>query len=169
LQVQYILDGVLLALEANPDRKFVYVEQAFYQRWWNEASASEQSRMVALFKRGQLDFVNGGWCMHDEAAAHYVDMIDQTTLGHRFLKQQFGAVPTVGWQIDPFGHSATQAALLSAEVGFDSLWFMRIDYGDREARLQRKAMQFMWRPSASLPTAQVCMLVSLAVVIATRV
>ena len=34
----------------------------------------------------------------------------------------------VGWQIDPFGHSASQAALLSAEVGFDSLFFGRIDY-----------------------------------------
>ena len=27
LIVQYILDSVLLALEANPDRKFIYVEQ----------------------------------------------------------------------------------------------------------------------------------------------
>ena len=38
-------------------------------------------------------------CRHDEAAAHYVDMIDQTTLGHRFLMSEFGAVPKVGWQI----------------------------------------------------------------------
>jgi len=54
--------------------------------------------------------------MHDEAATHYVDMIDQTTLGHRFIKQQFGKVPRIGWQIDPFGHSAVQAYLLGAEV-----------------------------------------------------
>ena len=44
--------------------------------------------MQALYAAGQLDFVNGGWCMHDVAAAHYVDMIDQTTLGHRFLKSK---------------------------------------------------------------------------------
>lgn len=56
--------------------------------------------------------------MHDEATVHYIDMIDQTTLGHRFLKQQFDYVPTVGWQIDPFGHSAVQAYLLGAEVHF---------------------------------------------------
>ncbi len=31
--VQYILDSVLLSLQANPDRKFIYVEQAFFQRW----------------------------------------------------------------------------------------------------------------------------------------
>ena len=68
--------------------------------------------------------------MHDEAATHYVDMVDQTTLGHRLLKEAFGddGIVTVGWQLDPFGHSATQAALLSAEVGFDALFFGRIDY-----------------------------------------
>ncbi len=62
--LQYILDSVLLALEANPDRKFIYVEQAFYQRWWREADDSTQSRMQQLYASGQLDFVNGGWCMY---------------------------------------------------------------------------------------------------------
>jgi hypothetical protein len=50
-------------------------------------------------------------------------MVDQTTLGHRLLLQEFGVKPTVGWQLDPFGHSATQAALLSADAGFDALVF----------------------------------------------
>lgn len=54
--------------------------------------------------------------MHDEAVVHYIDMIDQTTLGHRFLKQEFDQLPRIGWQIDPFGHSAVQAYLLGAEV-----------------------------------------------------
>lgn len=34
--VQYILDTVIPNLVDNPNRKFVYVEQAFYQRWWAE-------------------------------------------------------------------------------------------------------------------------------------
>lgn len=54
--------------------------------------------------------------MHDEATVHYIDMIDQTTLGHRFIKEEFNATPRIGWQIDPFGHSAVQAYLLGAEV-----------------------------------------------------
>lgn len=54
--------------------------------------------------------------MHDEAVTHYIDMIDQTTLGHRFVKREFGVTPRIGWQIDPFGHSAVQAYLLGAEV-----------------------------------------------------
>lgn len=55
-------------------------------------------------------------CMHDEAAPHYIDMIDQTTLGHRFIIREFNVTPRIGWQIDPFGHSAVQAYLLGAEV-----------------------------------------------------
>jgi len=59
---------------------------------------------------------NGGWAMNDEATCHYIDMIDQTTKGHRFIKQQFNTTPRAAWQIDPFGHSSVQAYLLGAEV-----------------------------------------------------
>ncbi|KAK2992184.1 hypothetical protein RJ640_007352 [Escallonia rubra] len=55
-------------------------------------------------------------CMHDEAALHYIDMIDQTTLGHRFIKAEFNITPRIGWQIDPFGHFAVQVYLLGAET-----------------------------------------------------
>jgi alpha-mannosidase len=59
-------------------------------------------------------------------------------------------VPRAGWQIDPFGHSSTQAALLSAAVGFDSLFFARIDYEDRHSRKASKAMEFIWQASPSM-------------------
>ncbi len=41
------------------------------------------------------------------------DVIDQMTIGHQFLKQHFDYVPTIGWHIDPFGHSQAQASLFS--------------------------------------------------------
>ncbi|KAK4846372.1 hypothetical protein QYF36_016462 [Acer negundo] len=93
---------------------------------------------------------NGGMCMHDEAAPHYIDMIDQTTLGHKFIKEEFNVTPRIGWQIDPFGHSAVQAYLLGAEVGFDSLFFARIDYQDRAKRKNEKTLEVVWRASKSL-------------------
>ncbi len=94
--------------------------------------------------------------MHDEAATHFIDMIDQTTLGHQFIKKQFGVSPKIGWQIDPFGHSATQASLLSSKVGFEGLFFGRIDHQDHDQRMNAKNMEFMWRASPSLgPQAQV--------------
>jgi hypothetical protein len=46
----------------------------------------------------------------------------------RFLNSTFGFAPKVAWQIDPFGHSATQAALLSAAAGYEALFFGRADY-----------------------------------------
>lgn len=38
-----------------------------------------------------------------QANPTYIDMVDQTTLGHRWIKQEFGVTPKVTWQIDPFG------------------------------------------------------------------
>ncbi len=145
------------------------IEQAFFQRWWREQPEERRQLTRRLVANGQLSFANGGWCMHDEAAAHYVDMVDQTTLGHRFIHDEFdGYTPTTGWQLDPFGHSATQAALLSAEAGFDALFFGRLDYQvgtsrraphvrrwliktqDLANRLNTSACEFVWRASPSL-------------------
>ena len=66
-------------------------------------------------KNGQFEFINGGWCMNDEATAHYNAIIDQMTLGLRFIENNFGpdARPTIGWQVDTFGHSAGQSVLFS--------------------------------------------------------
>ncbi|RLN15696.1 alpha-mannosidase-like [Panicum miliaceum] len=145
--VMNTLDSVVDALAKDPARKFVVVEQAFFQRWWAEKSPNIQAIVRKLIDSGQLEFINGGWCMHDEAAVHYIDMIDQTTLGHRMIKKQFNKTPRAGWQIDPFGHSAVQAYLLGAELGFDSVHFARIDYQDREKRKADKALEVIWRGS----------------------
>ncbi|KAL4366626.1 hypothetical protein GQ457_05G012270 [Hibiscus cannabinus] len=145
--VQNVLDSVVDALRRDPSRKFVFAEMAFFQRWWTEQSQEIQEQVKKLVDAGQLEFVNGGWCMHDEAATHYIDMIDQTTLGHRMIKEQFNAVPRAGWQIDPFGHSAVQGYLLGAEVGFDSVHFARIDYQDRAQRKTDKSLEVVWRGS----------------------
>ncbi|TYJ42192.1 hypothetical protein E1A91_A03G071800v1 [Gossypium mustelinum] len=148
--VQNVLDSIVPALLADKNRKFIYVEQAFFQRWWRDQSETVQETVKRLINSGQLELINGGMCMHDEAAPHYIDMIDQTTLGHRFIKQEFNITPRIGWQIDPFGHSAVQAYLLSAEVGFDSLFFARIDYQDRAKRKDEKSLEVVWRGSKSL-------------------
>ncbi|KAF9604862.1 hypothetical protein IFM89_011144 [Coptis chinensis] len=145
--VQNVLDSVVQALLADENRKFIYVEIAFFQRWWRNQSPAVRDIVKKLVSSAQLEFINGGMCMHDEASPHYIDMIDQTTLGHRFIKKEFGQTPRIGWQIDPFGHSAVQAYLLGAEVGFDSLFFGRIDYQDREKRKNENSLEVVWRGS----------------------
>ncbi|CAI5998616.1 unnamed protein product [Closterium sp. NIES-65] len=148
--VQYILDTVVEQLSEDPNRKFIQVEQAFFQRWWRRQSKDVQRVVRRLVKNGQLEFTNGGWCMHDEAATHYTDMVHQMSLGLRLIRRQFGQVPRVAWQIDPFGHSAVQGYLISAMGGFDAVFFARADYEDSEARYRARTAEFVWRASDTL-------------------
>lgn len=62
--VQSIIDATISSLLDNPDRKFIYVEQAFFQRWWSEQSPQRQGQVRQLVSSGQLEFINGGWSMH---------------------------------------------------------------------------------------------------------
>ncbi len=134
--VQYILDSIVLALDENPDRRFIYVEIGFFWRWWIHQTDDIRDKVrqfvndgkiteiifcfLVLFetcnyKIGRFEFISGGWSMNDEAATHYNSIIDQHSLGAEFLRDQFGECgrPKVGWQIDPFGHSREQASLLA--------------------------------------------------------
>jgi len=150
--VRRIISSVVDELSKDPARTFVYAEMAFFSRWWREQGTAERSRVRRLVKEGRLSFVNGGWCMHDEAAAHFADMIHQTTLGHEFIRANFGvdALPRVGWQLDPFGHSAIQATHLGSGVGLEAVFFGRADVDDVARRIADGAMEFTWRGSRSL-------------------
>ncbi|XP_058513984.1 lysosomal alpha-mannosidase-like isoform X3 [Ochotona princeps] len=154
--VKNILDSVFAALQAEPSRRFVYVEMAFFSRWWHQQTNATQQAVQELVRQGRLEFANGGWVMNDEAATHYGAIVDQMTLGLHFLQKTFGedGRPRVAWHIDPFGHSREQASLF-AQMGFDGVFLGRVDYQDREARMKRKKMELVWRASASLkpPTA----------------
>lgn len=90
-------------------------------------------------------------CMNDEATTYYNDIIDQQTLGLKFILEEFGecARPRSAWQIDPFGHSREQASLL-AQFGFDGLFQGRVDYQDFEHRGKTKTREGLWQASANL-------------------
>lgn len=79
--VQYIFDSVVTELLKEPERHFTFCEISFFSRWYYEQTAKTREVVKGLVKSGQITFVNGAWVMHDEASAHYVSMIDQTTLG----------------------------------------------------------------------------------------
>ena len=49
----------------------------------------------------------------------------------------------IAWQIDPFGHSKEHARLF-AEMGFEGLFFARIDSADKSIRKQDKSLQMWW-------------------------
>ena len=142
--VQSIITTVMEALLANPNRTFSFVETKFFSMWWKEQRPEMKETVKFLIQNDQLAFINGGWCMHDEATTHFMGMIDQTTLGHDFLFKELGVIPTVGWQLDPFGHSATQASYMTHDMGFDALYFGRIDYQDLAIRQETKECEGLW-------------------------
>ncbi|KAI8011423.1 putative alpha-mannosidase [Camellia lanceoleosa] len=111
--VQNVLDPLIPALLADKKRKFIF---AFFQQWWRDQSKAVQSITKQFVSTSQLELINGAYCMDNEAASYYIDKIDQTTLGHWFIKEKFVVTPRVGWQIDPFGHSAVQAYLLGQRL-----------------------------------------------------
>ena len=149
--VQYILDSVIPQLSADPSKRFIYVEIAFFERWWNEQNDAMHKEVKKLVQEKRLEFINAGWCMNDEAATHYNGIIDQMTYGLNFVQETFGtdARPRIAWHIDPFGHSAEQASLF-AQMSFDGFFFGRIDYADKNLRLDQKRMELVWRGSRNL-------------------
>ena len=149
--VQYILDSVIPELMLDATRHFIYVEMAFFMRWWREQDDVMRDTVRKLVSNGQLEFINGGWCMNDEAGTHYNAIIDQMSLGLRFIRDEFGerARPSVAWHIDPFGHSSEQASINSM-IGFDSFYFARIDYQDYKAREKAQKLQMVWQGSTTL-------------------
>ena len=122
-------------LIANPNKRFTQVEMKFFSMWWDEQDEARRNDVRKLVKSGQLEFVNAGWSMHDEACTHYDDMMNNMMIGHEWLENEFGIRPRVGWSIDPFGHSNANARLF-AEMGFDSWFFARIDYEDKAVRME---------------------------------
>ena len=65
------------------------------------------------------------------------DKISPSFFSIQFLNETFGECgrPVVAWQIDPFGHAREQANLF-AQMGFDGLFFGRLDYDDKKTRMK---------------------------------
>jgi lysosomal alpha-mannosidase len=143
--VKCILDNVVAALSENKERTFVSVEMAFFEKWYTSQDEAKKQTVKQLIKEGRLAFANGGWVMNDEACAISQDIIDQMRLGMSFLYKEFEYVPKVAWYLDPFGHSKTNAAILS-RLGFENLVMVRIDYKEKEMRIKNKELEFYWKP-----------------------
>ena len=111
--VAAILSGVTEALYADPGKRFIWSEISFFMRWWESRDRATKNKFYTIVSRGQLEFVGGGWVQHDEANPSYDAVINQVTEGHEYVLKLFGQRPRIGWQIDPFGHSAITPSLFS--------------------------------------------------------
>lgn len=62
------------------------MEVAFFQQWWQEQNDEMKNVVHRLVNEGRLEFINGGYCMNDEATTHYADIIDQMALGLKYTQ-----------------------------------------------------------------------------------
>ena len=59
------------------------METAFFWKWWIRLDDWSRHQVRKVINNGQLEFVGGGWSMNDEAATHYLSIIDQFSWGLR--------------------------------------------------------------------------------------
>lgn len=82
--VQNILDSVIDSLLKDPNKRFIYVESAFFFKWWDHQTKELKKKVKMLVNEGRLEFIGGAWSMNDEAATHYHSTVDQFTYGLRY-------------------------------------------------------------------------------------
>ena len=63
-----------------------------------------------------------------------------------FWRENFNVRPTIGWQIDPFGHSSMTATLF-AQMGFEAVVLNRIHHALKADFKRAQHMEFVWQPS----------------------
>ena len=84
------LTSIIESLSKNVDRKFTWANIKYFSMWWSEQSEEMKELTRMLVQRKQLEFVGGGWSMHDEACPTFDIMIDNMMIGHKFLMDEFG-------------------------------------------------------------------------------
>ena len=144
-QVRKIFDNVFEQLKANPNRTFVYCEMINFERWYNDQSGSVKKLLKQYLQEKRIEFVGGGLVMNDEASSYYQDIMDQMRVGMEFIKKEFGIMPVVGWMLDPFGHSPSNAYVHS-QLGYKYIAIERIEYQDHKDRVANGNLEFLWRP-----------------------
>lgn len=65
--------------------RFIYVETAFFWKWWLRQNDEIRADVKNLINQGRLEMIGGAWSMNDEAVTHYHSIIDQFTWGFRYI------------------------------------------------------------------------------------
>jgi len=148
--VRGIITSVVNALVADKTKKFSQVEMYFFDQWWKEQNETKRQQVRELVANGQLEFINGGWSMHDEACVHYLSGINNMAIGAQYIRDQINStVLNIGWHIDPFGHASATPRLM-AQMGFNAFYFWRTDHEQSQFMQQTKTLETVWRSSPSM-------------------
>ena len=153
MNISRILDSVTDALVTDRRRRFVWDEMAFLQMWWDlQATPARKAHFKQHVLDRRIELVDNGWSQHDMGCTTLDSMLNNWVEGHEWIRQHFGPEyePRVGWSLDPFGPSSTQA-VLQAYMGMDAWFFTRISSDAVDNMKKERGLEFVWRASSSLP------------------
>lgn len=109
-----------------------------------EQSEDRRNLFKSFVKKGQIEFVGGGFVQSDEASPDFEMVIRQLENGHQYLYKEFGVKRVrVGWQIDPFGHSALTPSVWN-KFGYEFLVVNRININFREQLIKEGDIEYVW-------------------------
>eukprot|EP00729_Bicosta_minor_P026692 gene26692-24757_t len=78
--VEPILTSTLSALAADPSRRYIWAEVAYFAMWWERQSPSSQNSVRKLAR-------SGGWCQADELVADLDGRAENLAVGHAWLRE----------------------------------------------------------------------------------
>ncbi len=139
-------DEALATIASAADRCDEYPDFVFTrgEAWLYKQVASVRpdlfDRVRALVERGQWHITGGQFIQPDLNLPTEAGLRRQIAHGQRYFREIFGVAPTVGYNVDSFGHTATLPDIL-AEHGYTGYVFRRPE----QHQVELPANTFLWR------------------------
>ena len=142
------VDEALATFRSAVDRCHEYPEfrytrgEAWLYEWVEDLDPGLFKAASELVAAGRWSIAGGQWTQPDANLPTAAGWRKQIELGQRYFKDRFGVSPTIGYNVDTFGHPATLPDLLN-EVGYRGYVFHR----PNESQVKLPAQTFRWRGS----------------------
>jgi alpha-mannosidase len=142
------VDEALATFRSAVDRCHEYSEfrytrgEAWLYQWVEDLDPGLFREVRALVEAGRWSIVGGQWTQPDANLPTAAGWRKQFALGQRYFQDRFGIRPTVGYNVDTFGHPATLPDLLQ-DMGYRGYVFHR----PNQSQVSLPAQTFRWRGS----------------------
>jgi alpha-mannosidase len=122
-EVRATFRSALDRMNEYPEFLFTSDSAAYYE-WIEEIDPGMFSEIQTRVAEGRWEIVGGWWVEPDCNLPGGESFVRQALYSQRYFLEKFGAIATVGYNVDPFGHNAMLPQLL-AKSGLDAYVFMR--------------------------------------------
>ena len=142
LIVTHIIRSSTDYLGKNSNAKFSFCDIGFLKHW-TDANPDNIEAFRKVVQSGQMEILNGGFAVHDNACVYFDDIINTYEYGREYALKNYGYNPRTGWLIDPFGLSLTTARLYS-EMGYEQYVTNRVSDWERDEMRKKGQTEKNW-------------------------